>query len=136
MAFDKGYLPFTFGTTEYIDWSRVANKPTTLEEYGITDAYTKEQIQEYEDDLYNQMKEYLTSMYKQKMEEIEIIKKGIDSNIDTWDECKKEITGIDYLIRMYPKLTELLSEKESEITELSDSIDEIERITEEIEKIL
>ena len=29
-----------------VDWDKITNKPTTLEGYGITDCYTKDEIQD------------------------------------------------------------------------------------------
>ena len=38
LAEDAGYEVYTAGTASAVDWSGVANKPTTLQGYGITDA--------------------------------------------------------------------------------------------------
>lgn len=56
---DKGYL------TEHQDISGKADKATTLEGYGITDAYTKAEIDNKEDDIWNEI-DYLIAYGAEK----------------------------------------------------------------------
>ena len=72
-------------TSEYLEWSRITNTPTTLEGYGITDAYTKVEIESIVNNI------DLSNFYTK--EETDILLQSIDIDADTLNAMLTEILG-------------------------------------------
>ena len=58
---EAGYELYSSNASNNLKWDNVINTPTTLAGYGITDAYTKNQIQSIEDETYENIFNYVAN---------------------------------------------------------------------------
>ena len=77
LSTENGYKFYTGGTATNIPWSSITNKPTTIETFGITDAYAKTEINNIENDTIYEIETYSDNEIDYHINNVELFDTGI-----------------------------------------------------------
>lgn len=115
-----GYMLYSTGVASSVLWSNIQNKPTTLSGYGITDAYTKIELDNLLTNLEVNLQIYICVIYDTEMVNTEMIEPSdmINDNglyilvgygESSVGEVKTSIDGLNWVTQNIPTTTRLRS---------------------------